>query len=520
MKRLEREDRRENGNTNHRIARGGGGGGRNDPGRLEVWEDSRLGEERLGGGSWRQQEELQDSFPPSQSTQSPADIYSGISELEDRRDRGRSSTPARPAVCSGEDLVPCLRLLTALEDTIGSLGPAVNQLVARALSLEQRRQGSSKVMLEDPETASLLEMVKEKLSGQLEAGLVSGSREGAVRVSLDHLTRLLQVATKKRPVSLSSLLPPPSRLEAAEDGERERNKALIAETLASSLVLAGRQDIREDQLELILEELLRVTALEDPHSSLGRYAKTFLEVTASEREAASRTENQFNSYESARPVRSRPPLDREAAGGLDNLTLTDLRSLMRNFQTLSRPEQINLMSYMKKLETSDPEKVRKVKEGMRTPPREEPEARNDWSPPFSKRRRRLSGSDLEINPVNPHSDHHREEREEDWEQEPSFSREDFTQRNFRSVNTQETARVGSFGISQQQSGGFGGLRNEEEEFYNPFQRSVRQEQNFSAEGGFGGGSVRNPAFTNREREEGIPLLNPPVIRQSSRYQNW
>merc|ERR1719219_3256366 len=104
---------------------------------------------------------------------------------------------------------------------------------------------------------------------------------------------------------------------------------------------------------------------------------------------------------------------------------------MRNFQTLSRPEQMNLMSYMKKLETSDPGKARTVKEGLRSPPREEPEARNDWSPPFSKRRRRLSGSDLEINPVNPDAiNHHREEQEEDWEREPSYSRDDFTQRNF------------------------------------------------------------------------------------------
>merc|ERR1712192_67829 len=155
------------------------------------------------------------------------------------------------------------------------------------------------------------------------------------------------------------------------------------------------------------------------------------------------------------------------AGGLDSLTLADLRALMRNFHTLSRQEQGDLMSYKKKLETSDPEKGRKVKEGMRSPPREEPETRNDWSPPFSKRRRRLSGSDLEINPVNPASaasaasGHHRKEREDDWELEPSGgSRQEFTQRNF---NTQNTTRVASFGIPQQQSGGFGGLRSEEEE---------------------------------------------------------
>ena len=537
VKRTEREDRRENGNTSHRVdfrggdlrggdlrgAGGEGGGGRPDPGRR--------GEERFSGVNWRQQEELQQSLdqsvPPGPPAQSPADVYSGITELEDRRDRGRTRSPARPAPGSSEELVPCLRLLTALEDTLGSLGPLVNQAVARALSLEQRREGSSRVMLEDPDTAALLEMVKEKLAGQMMAGLVGGSREGAVRVSLDHLTRLLQVATRARSANISSYLAPPHHQPDLVD--TERNRSLLAETLASSLVQAGRQDIREDELVEVLEQLLRMTVMEDPTSSLGRYAKSFLETAASEREAARRAENQFDSYDSARPVR-RPEMtsSQERAGTLDNLTLGDLRALMRNFQTLSRPEQDDLMSYMRKLETSNPEKARRVKEGMRSSPaREEAEARNDWSPPFSKRRRRLSGSDLEINPVNPAdsagSDHQREPREDDWELEPSGpgvgSRQEFTQRNFHSVNTQNnTARVASFGIPLQQPGGFGGLRSQEEEPYNPFQR---QERNLPADGGFNGGGMRNPAFANREEgSDGIPLLNPALFRQNNRYQNW
>ena len=112
-------------------------------------------------------------------------------------------------------MVPCLRLLTALEDVLGSLGPTVNQVttdppppsstlkqstglhycpflhqvLARALALEQGREGSSAVLLEDPDTVSVLELVKEKLSGQMAARLLEGSKEGAVRVCLDNLAR-------------------------------------------------------------------------------------------------------------------------------------------------------------------------------------------------------------------------------------------------------------------------------------------------------------------------------------------
>ena len=73
-------------------------------------------------------------------------------------------------------------------------------------NMVQKRDGASKVILEDPDSVSILDMVKEKLHGQMMAGLLSGSREGAVRVSLDNLTRLLQGATKKRSVNPNLLL--------------------------------------------------------------------------------------------------------------------------------------------------------------------------------------------------------------------------------------------------------------------------------------------------------------------------
>ena len=62
------------------------------------------------------------------------------------------------------------------------------------------------MILEDPDSVSILDMVKEKLHGQMMAGLLTGTREGAVRISLDNLTRLLQGATKKRSVNPTLLL--------------------------------------------------------------------------------------------------------------------------------------------------------------------------------------------------------------------------------------------------------------------------------------------------------------------------
>ena len=46
------------------------------------------------------------------------------------------------------DVTSVLRILSALEDSLGSLGPAVNKILAKSLSLEQSRPGTSRVMME------------------------------------------------------------------------------------------------------------------------------------------------------------------------------------------------------------------------------------------------------------------------------------------------------------------------------------------------------------------------------------
>ena len=43
------------------------------------------------------------------------------------------------------------------------------------LTLEQKRVGAGKVILEDPDSVSIMDMVKEKLHGQMMAGLLRGN---------------------------------------------------------------------------------------------------------------------------------------------------------------------------------------------------------------------------------------------------------------------------------------------------------------------------------------------------------
>ena len=220
-------------------------------------------------------------------------LYSGISELEERRDGGvraedsllsvPSSLPRLEQVQMGDvKIVPCIRLLTALEDILGSLGPAVNQVLARALALEQGKEGASMILLEDPDTVSILDLVREKLSGQLSAQLLEGSKEGAVRVCLDNLARLLQNATKKRTSNPSHLIessPQPSVIGTHSQGIQTEAEAklLIARSVAIALVQAGREEITDEELEALMDQLMRETASVDK-SIVGQVAKNHLAV--------------------------------------------------------------------------------------------------------------------------------------------------------------------------------------------------------------------------------------------------
>merc|ERR1711971_1408679 len=49
----------------------------------------------------------------------------------------------------------------------------------------------------------------------------------------------------------------------------------------------------------------------------------------------------------------------------DDLTIEELRSLLDNFKNLSKGEQMDLIRYMKKLELTDPEKVKLLKQSVK-----------------------------------------------------------------------------------------------------------------------------------------------------------
>ena len=67
-------------------------------------------------------------------------------------------------------ILDTLRVVTALENLLGSLGPQITAIMSRALNLDKKRPGSGNLLLEDSNVAAILELTKEKLAGQIVAG--------------------------------------------------------------------------------------------------------------------------------------------------------------------------------------------------------------------------------------------------------------------------------------------------------------------------------------------------------------
>ena len=401
----------------------------------------------------------------------------------------------------------------------------------------QTREGASSVLLEDPDTVSILDMVKEKLSGQMVAGLLEGSRQGAVRVCLTSLNRLLNIATKKRSDDISSLITvnrdqmkASTKTQQEEAAEEMEAQTLIAETLASCLVQAGQDHVTDEELETIVAELLRMTAKEDPGSSLGRYATSFLQAAAMEKQS----QGQFNSYKTQKQPEIKKEVQivtiddgvKDASEPLSELTIEDLQSLLNSFNTLSKQEQTDLINYMKKLEATNPEKVKKLKEGMSNFKPEVDEGPNlkkkksDWSPPpFSKRSRRLSGSDLEMNPVNPEPEQSSSgpgsgQPREDGDKWKPLDSSSFEEARFsQQTNFRDNPRMAAFGQPPVWQGGQQpGARGDEFSRGRPRDDEMDQiplNQMYTSRGDFGRNFAAN--------QEASGPFNP--MFQSQRFQN-
>uniref|UniRef100_A0A182U8Z7 C2H2-type domain-containing protein n=1 Tax=Anopheles melas TaxID=34690 RepID=A0A182U8Z7_9DIPT len=319
-----------------------------------------------------------------------------------------SSTPLNfVAVC---------RLLTAFEEYLGSLGPKVNDLLAKALALEKVKANSADDLLLNEDNCMFLETVKEKLKGHMMAETIDANRMVPIKKAVRNIARLLHEASKREPVkppeeelshdsvavseaAVPSAVPTAAAatISASATGA-SIDKIAVAEQLAKSLVAQGKTDFTTEELEQLINVYVTMAQMSREKNSLVT-AKAYMatlppsavpvapkeivpapvaaqaagpsklpERVRPEAAASAGGAARWNDKKMDVPVRSgnfgsmaENDEDEPSSSILENLTDSDLQTLLQSFKELSNDEQMHLISYLRKLERTEPDRVERLR---------------------------------------------------------------------------------------------------------------------------------------------------------------
>ena len=189
---------------------------------------------------------------------------------------------------------------------------------------------------------------------------------------------ILQIATKKRSSNPPSLTSGPSQNETTERN-KNKYKKILAEQMAKLLIKRGMQNIDHWYLHYLVYEVAKTTPLDDgslcappPQPVEDSKTDNLYDTSSvkggystgkSSEKSASMFEDKSNTSLQKSPIKEARISNNEQSGNdeFDDLTIDELKSLLDNFKNLSKSEQMDLIQYMKKLETSNPDKVRQLK---------------------------------------------------------------------------------------------------------------------------------------------------------------
>lgn len=284
-------------------------------------------------------------------------------------------------------VVSVLRLLTALEEKLGSLGPKVIDLLAKALALEKVKANSADDMLINEDNCVIFETIKEKLKGQLIAGVIEPNKINAVKRAVKNVAAIIHLVSKKSKegntedatktvVDGNPSTDTASATVSSSSPVDLTDKAAIAKKIAAALIMQGKTDITTEQLEELIgvytQMAQKAKETNEPvtTASFLQDSQTLpvVEDASSSPPASTSSKSKDNfavpSPEKVKedtPAEDEDELPADASSALESLTDSDLQTLLQNFKDLSTEEQQHLIAYLKKLEASQPIRVEKLR---------------------------------------------------------------------------------------------------------------------------------------------------------------
>ncbi|XP_055694537.1 uncharacterized protein CG7065 isoform X1 [Lutzomyia longipalpis] len=286
---------------------------------------------------------------------------------------GYSSRPVEPPEPeepeSDEPLtvVSVLRLLTALEEHLGSLGPKCIDLLAKALALEKVKANSADELLVNEDTCVFFETTKEKLKGQILAGVMEPGKVKAVKKAVKNIAGIIHMVTKKREEKENG---------EAKDDTKEAEKKVevklgskpagsgldrgkISLKLSAELSNQGRDDISQSDLEQLVLVFMGMLQRSKQTSEIVTVKDFLAENDVRTVEGGEKT--MVDIKKTIEDDFKEDIANNSDANALESLTDSDLQTLLQNFKDLSPEEQHHLISYLKKLEATDPTRVEKLR---------------------------------------------------------------------------------------------------------------------------------------------------------------
>ncbi|XP_018574975.1 uncharacterized protein CG7065 isoform X2 [Anoplophora glabripennis] len=293
------------------------------------------------------------------------------------------------------NIVDVLRILTALEERLGSLGPKIIDLLAQALALEKKEANSSEMLLDSDLNCVLFETVKEKLKGQLLAGLVDMVQERAFKKAIKKTATLIHMAGQRKRQRERMM---PKVNPVIVPGVGTVDKAAIAKQIATALIMQGKTDVTQAELEYLINAVVGM-AEASKNSNKPMTTATFLQQIAGgstpllslskQHEAVepdekiiipsnSKKSNVVELEKLTEPLTPSP--GKSSVSNMENLSDLDLQTLLQNFKDLSTDEQHNLINYLKKLETHEPERVERLRKFVNLDPNARPKEEGETVP--------------------------------------------------------------------------------------------------------------------------------------------
>ncbi|KRF82699.1 uncharacterized protein CG7065 [Drosophila virilis] len=164
------------------------------------------------------------------------------------------------------NVIHVLRLLTALEDHLGSLGPSITELLAKALQIFKMHPDKANILLLTSENCAILETAKEKFTGLIISKMLDPVQERALKKAINDTEQLLIFAGKIRTeLESSNTELSVSNLEFLKNSQSRVNTNILnkkqdrvdtielASKLATSLISQGKTSINQEQLQQIVQ---------------------------------------------------------------------------------------------------------------------------------------------------------------------------------------------------------------------------------------------------------------------------